>query len=64
VKEIAQAIEQTGSRLPLGGVVRFTQNHLACELWQEGATVFLAQFDGRKAVGHWKADQSELLNNA
>jgi hypothetical protein len=63
VREIAEALELSGAQLPMKATAHFKVNHLDCELWQEGETIMLAQFDKGRAVGCWKASLTEVLSN-
>lgn len=63
MNEISRALIQTGAQLPLLEPVEFTMLHLNCRMWQTGTTVYMAQFDGTRSIGHWRSEQKDLLHN-
>jgi hypothetical protein len=60
VSEILRAFKLTDAKLPLVEVIHFTDGHLTCEMHQKGAEIFLYQFDGTRAVGHWRWDVADI----
>lgn len=58
--EIISGLRQIGASLPLNSVVRYRQNHLDCQMEQRGDEIYLFQFDGTRAVGHWRWDAADI----